>query len=74
MLEGFKKNNSKHNIWDDLIGKEFKHNVKGGKYKVLNYTNIQIDNVWKKAILYENIEGETFVREYEEFLNKFKII
>ena len=35
----------------------YTYKIKKGCYRMLSYTNIQIDNEWKKAILHEKDEG-----------------
>jgi len=51
----------------------FKHNKTGNMYIMLNDQLIECTNgrEEKKYCLYANTEGKIFVREHDEFYNKF---
>lgn len=51
----------------------FKHNKTGNTYILLNDDLIECTNgrEEKKYCLYANTEGKVFIREHDEFYNKF---
>lgn len=53
--------------------KRFKHNKTGNTYILLNDDLIECTNgrEEKKYCLYSNTEGKIFVREHDEFYDKF---
>jgi len=54
------------------IGKIYKHYYKNNEYFVLDFCQIQINDEWKDAVIYQKINSDKkFVRELEEFRNKF---
>lgn len=54
-----------------MKNKKFIH--KNGKtYAVTGTCLIQIDNIWKEAVLYTESGELTFCRELQEFLEKFR--
>lgn len=59
----------------------FTHKVKGGKYKVTAIGKMQIGQLWIECFIYQKLSEvnnkptrEYFVREYNDFNEKFKHI
>jgi hypothetical protein len=62
---------SKDNI--QIRKKCYKHYKNGKLYQVVGECLIQENGIWKKAVIYtEMYNSLKFVREKEEFLNKFR--
>jgi len=62
---------SKENIQNRK--KCYKHYKNGKLYQVVGECLIQENGIWKKAVIYtEMYNSLKFVREKEEFLNKFR--
>jgi len=54
------------------IGKIYKHYKNQKEYIVIDTCYIQINNIWKEAVIYMQIENnKKFVRSKKEFLEKF---
>lgn len=59
----------------------FTHKIKGGKYKIVALGKMQIGQKWIDCFIYQKLNDETnkptreyYVREYNEFNQKFKSI
>lgn len=51
----------------------YQHYKNSKKYKVKQHGKMQIEDVWYDCVIYEGLEcGGTYVREKEDFYNKFK--
>lgn len=50
----------------------YTHKIKGGEYKILSLAIYKTNNVDSLVVVYANLQGENFVRDYKDFVNKFK--
>ena len=49
------------------------HNKTGNRYRIIQECLMKIDGKWKDAIVYiSEVNGEMFVREYNDFTLNFK--
>jgi len=51
----------------------YKHYKNGEYYILLESCKIQENDVWVKAIIYKDMNGNKYVRSEKEFLTKFQM-